>query len=39
MINYQMSNKHGWIKIVEAMTAILLIAGVVLIAINQSRGI
>src|SRR3989304_9064990 len=39
MINYQMNNKHGWIKIVEAMTAILLIAGVVLIAINQSRGI
>ena len=34
-----MNNKHGWIKIVEAMTAILLIAGVVLIAINQSRGI
>jgi len=37
MINHKI-NKKGWIKIVEALTAILLIAGVVLIAIQQSRG-
>ena len=31
-------NKRGWIKIVEVFAAILIIAGVVLIVITQSRG-
>ena len=33
-----LSKKKGWIRIVEAMVAILLIAGVVLIAISQSQN-
>ena len=31
-------NRRGWIKIVEVFTAILIIAAVVLIAVQQSRG-
>jgi len=37
-MEYINKNKRGWIKIVEALVAILLISGVVLIAITQSRG-
>ncbi len=34
----KIQNKRGWIKVVEAFAAILIIAGVVLIAISQSKG-
>ena len=33
-----LKNKRGWIRVVEALTAILLLAGVFLVAINQGRG-
>ena len=37
MIKYQIKNKRGWIRIVEAFVGILLIAGVVLVVIEQDQ--
>jgi hypothetical protein len=34
----RMKNKHGWIEIVEAFVAVLLIAGVILIILNRDSS-
>lgn len=33
-----MKNKRGWIKVVEAFTAVLLIGGVIILILNQNNG-